>query len=945
MNPIIHKTIKMSDIDKLDFGGNREAYLQFIITEYDKMEKYFGTDKYGNIMYDDEKDSKLCIKHMKSGHHYIGYEGFTDWVDNQSKKECQIELNELLNPKPKKGIQASEEQSLIVEHVKNNKNIVVEAVAGSGKTTTVLFIAEALPSAKIYQITYNKQLKFEVREKVVARKIKNLQINTYHSLAVRFYNENAHDDIELQRIVKTNMKPRRVEPINVLIVDEVQDMTPDYYHFIHKFMRDMNFCGNIIILGDRYQGIYEFKNADGRFLTLGDQLYGKKTFVTLPLHESFRLTNKIAWFTNNVMLGSNRIVSHKVGKHPVYYYKRNTFSCHLEFGKLLTDYINSGYKADDIFVLAPSLKYVSVKKLENVLTEKGVPVYFSRSEDEGIDDEVIKGKVVFTTFHCAKGRERKICLVFGFDESYFDYCAKTKDRNVCPSELYVPVTRASEILIVIEDEKKNPLPFLKYSHNEMATIPAICANVRFMGKVRQNDNKNTNNKQSVTEHNTTVKELVSYLGQENIGRINTLMKKLIKTLQKSKIENTAEIPLTMESDRGFTELIGDLNGLVIPAYYESRTSLSKTSTLEANMKYLYDTSEESNKKFIDKYLKRIKTSLDSNEFAKYLCNGNIYMSLKQGLHSNLEQIDKYNWLTKPIMNICCKNLGTNVGDDALYEQKIGNTGHKENKFFRYSSKNYGFINIHNAIDCYDKHVLWEFKCVGSIQMEHILQLIVYAWIWEKCMAQKYGHRLYNILNIRTGEKINVEYKTELIEEIIEILFENKFSIKPKKTNAEFLLMCDNIHDHVSGNSDENLVEENSEDSLNMFLKPTKKNIKSVKKIMEDSENDTEDDYVDNSDKLSSMFTTSKKPTIKSKPILDKNHTQNSENMFSNFKKESKPVTKSNKKILDNQLDQSGEMVYNEDDDNIKELARFISNPKTEEKPPKKKVKVTVKTSK
>ena len=807
--------------------GDRASYLVWLLNEFDMLEKYFGVDKDGNIIYDEERNKKLSMAHMKKSHNYIGYDGFVDLIDGKSKLDFETELNKLTTKQSQNNvIQPSEEQSLIVKNVKDGKNIVVEAVAGSGKTTTVMFIAEALKNYKIMQITYNKQLKFEVREKVVARKIKNLNINTYHSLAVRFYDESAHDDLKLKQIVINNMKPKYIDQINVLIIDEKQDMTPDYYHFIHKFIRDMNFCGSIVLLGDRYQGVYEFKNADSRFLTLGNQLYGKNNFVTLTLQESFRVTDKIAWFVNNIMLGYNRIVSNKKAKHPVYYYKRNIFACHLEFGRILTEFMKKGYKADDIFVLAPSLKNGSpVKKLENVLVEQNVPVYFSRNEDDGIDEDVIKGKLVFTTFHQAKGRERKICLIYGFDESFFNFHARDKDRNVCPSELYVATTRASEILLVLEGERENPLPFIKYTHNEMLSLPQIRANVKFSGNIRQNDIKNGGKKESSTEHNVTVKELVSYLGQENLGRLNILVKEISKVIQKPKIETTVDIPLTMESDKGFTELVGDLNGIVIPAYFESRTT--KISALENNLKYLYSTSDDDTRNFVDKYLKDIKPFL-TDEYSHFLCNGNIYVSLDQRIRSNLKQIDKYNWLTKPIVNTCCKNLATNINENPIYEKKIGNCGIEQDRFFRYNSTLYGYINVRNIVDCYDDQVLWEFKCVTSLVIEHILQLIVYAWIWEKCMKEKNGSRKYNLLNIRTGEKINVNYDVDIIDNIMEILFENKFGKKPYISNEDFLIKCNDIYDKVQNNISE-VDYEQSDDSINMFIKPKKQIQQPIKK--------------------------------------------------------------------------------------------------------------------
>lgn len=855
-------------------AGDRASYLNWIIGEFGKLEKYFGKDDEGNIDYDEEKDKLLIMKHLKTSNPYIGYEGFADLIDGNSKKDFERELETLINPKKKeKVIQPSEEQRAIVKAVEAGQSVVVEAVAGSGKTTTVMFIAEAMPKSKVMQITYNKQLKFEVREKVVARKIKNLTINTYHSLAVKFYDETAHDDLKLKKIITNNLKPRFVDQINTLIIDEKQDMTPDYYHFIHKFIRDMGFQGTIVLLGDRYQGIYEFKNADSRFLTLGSAIYGKTHFTTLSLQESFRLTNKIAWFINNVMLGSNRIVSHKKAKHPVYYYKRNVFSSHLEFGRILTEYMKSGYKADDIFVLAPSPKFPPFKKLENVLVESNVPVYFSKQDDDGMDEEVIKGKVVFTTFHQAKGRERKICLVYGFDESYFEFHAKKKDRTICPSELYVAVSRASEILMVVEDEKANPLPFIKFTHNEMLTLPQIRTNVKFTGKIRADDQKTgTKGKKSSTEHNVTVKELVSYLGQENLGRLNTLVQSISKIAQKPKIETTVEIPLTMESDKGFTELVGDLNGIVIPAIFESLTT--KVSSLENNLKYLHATADEETRIFVDKFIKKHKPLL-KDEYSQFLCNGNLYVALKEKLRSNLEQIDKYNWLTKPIVNTCCTNLANNVKDHPLYEKPIGNCGVEQDRFFRYKSEIYGYINVRNIVDCFDDENLWEFKCVTNLTLEHILQLVVYAWIWQNCMAEKYGDRKFNLLNIRTGERINVKYESEVIDEIMEVLFENKYGEKPVISNEEFLENCSEIYEFVQNNMND--MEENPE-SASLF----KKSGKTQKQILIKNESSDDDDNsfhneMDNvleEEHESSMFTSKKNkddPNNVTK-FLDKNRT-------------------------------------------------------------------------
>ena len=60
----------------------------------------------------------------------------------------------------------SEEQQIIIDHVKNKKNVIVDACAGSGKSTTVLSMAKSLPRRKFLQLTYNSMLRHEVNDKI-----------------------------------------------------------------------------------------------------------------------------------------------------------------------------------------------------------------------------------------------------------------------------------------------------------------------------------------------------------------------------------------------------------------------------------------------------------------------------------------------------------------------------------------------------------------------------------------------------------------------------------------------------------------------------------------------------------------------------------------------------------------------------------------------------------
>ena len=60
----------------------------------------------------------------------------------------------------------SDEQRKVLDFIRSGKNVIVDACAGSGKSTTILSIAKELTGKKIRQFTYNSQLRFDVKENV-----------------------------------------------------------------------------------------------------------------------------------------------------------------------------------------------------------------------------------------------------------------------------------------------------------------------------------------------------------------------------------------------------------------------------------------------------------------------------------------------------------------------------------------------------------------------------------------------------------------------------------------------------------------------------------------------------------------------------------------------------------------------------------------------------------
>ena len=247
------------------------------------------------------------------------------------------------------------EQQKIIDAL-HNSNVLVDAVAGSGKTTTVLHIALQHSLDTILLLTYNKKLRLETKRRSIDNNITNLDVHNYHSFAVKYYDPKCHNDIMIKKHLESS--PVKVYKYTMVIIDEAQDMTELYYKLTCKIIKENNFAPKICILGDRYQSIYDFNGADNRYIIYGQELFNVNEYPwsTIKLSETFRVPHQISEFINKCALHEDRLISTKtVHVKPLYLY------CDA-FGKRLytqvLKYLNDGYSCEDIFVVAPLKSYI-----------------------------------------------------------------------------------------------------------------------------------------------------------------------------------------------------------------------------------------------------------------------------------------------------------------------------------------------------------------------------------------------------------------------------------------------------------------------------------------------------------------------------------------------------------------------------------------------------------
>ena len=720
-------------------------------------------------------------------------------------------------------IQLSEEQQCILDTVKEGHNVMVDAVAGTGKTTLILSIAREMPDTKILQLTYNASLRKDVKETVEKNEIQNLTVHTYHSLAKRYYLSTGYTDTEIRRLLFKNMPLKDVSPkYDMIVLDECQDMTLLYFQLMVKFIKDIDCNIQLLILGDYMQGLYDFKGADIRFLTMADQVWDGLTNLTTQgfqkrtMKMSFRITNQMRNFVNDVMLGEERMNACRDGSVVTYVRNSRNNISRVVYGEI-TKLLENGVNPSEIFVLGGSVKGANsnIRRLENTLVEKDVPCHVPMLEGDKIDDRVIDGKVVFSTFHSVKGRQRKYVFVVGFDNAYFRFNARTLPRDICPNTLYVAATRATEGLYLLESNNyatDRPLEFLKKSHIDMKR----CDYINFKGHhqtIFQDEEDMNINDNVVKKHRITPTELVKFISESVIETISPIIDRIF--IKETDETITLEIPSVIETKKGYFEEVSDLNGIAIPCVYYDylKEAFSETEEEFDNIprgNVLFDVIDNAidNMRMNDHiFLKEIVNSLPDKieTINDYLYVANVSVAVQETLYFKLKQIepDEYNWLTDDMVMACktrlrdvigpdCENTMPSVEDTIIHEsseeqhEKIDEylrTIFDETRQFRFTGR----------VDLISETIAWELKCTSEITIEHLVQVIIYAWLWKMrhSYTEEYEEKVFKIFNIKTGEILRLDATMEDLNTIVTTLLKGKFQEPVKKTDDEFIEDCQN----------------------------------------------------------------------------------------------------------------------------------------------------------
>ena len=688
-------------------------------------------------------------------------------------------------PKP------SAEQQIIID-ASIDHNLIINSVAGSGKTTTIMHIAKASQDDKILLLTYNAHLKNETRQRINALGLMNIECHSYHAFCVKYYREDCQNDKVILDILRTNVLPKKKFSYTFVIIDEAQDLTGMLFQLIKKIVADG--CPGedtkYAVIGDERQNIYKFKDADARFLTFADTLFPSSIpWKTLRLSESYRITPGMADYVNKCLLNENYIKSAKPEGSKVRYMICNAFDS--VFGKAakrfypyeeLTYYLNMGYEYQDFFIIAPSVQSEKspVRQFANYLTKQGIPVFVPCNDQATIrDSDILHNKIVLTTFHQTKGLERKVVIIFGFDDGYYKFHGKDENPNFCSNVLYVAATRAKEHLSILHHNTSGLFAFTNH-----AILKKVC---EYREIIKFNVKETFKTK--TTEF--TVTQLIKFMSTSTI----TKALEYLTVTELTKPGTKIEIPGKTKQGN-LMETVEEINGVVIPAIFELKKngilSIHQKNQSFANRIELSDDDEcdfsdddggdfsdddepvvSSKTPSIKNVNKTIATSgykgLSISEILFIATSWNAYTT---GYEFKISQIKNYNWLTNDAITRTNKRLSKLLKGDCEFEVNL--------------EQNMNGAIITGSIDCIeagDVNIIYEFKCVENIQSEHILQLAIYAWLYKTTTPDdEPAYYLYNVLNNNCYE---IESSIENLNEMVSHLVKMKLGGVKEITDKEF----------------------------------------------------------------------------------------------------------------------------------------------------------------
>lgn len=662
----------------------------------------------------------------------------------------------------------SDEQQSIVDAVLEGNNVIVNAVAGSGKTTTMLHVARKR-SAILYMFVYNRRLMDETKRRVKSLRLDHVRVYTFHSAARRFFPEfDGYTDQDMRMFLDTTpTSTLQVDDDVLVVVDEVQDMTPLYYSLLYALFRKRPL--QWLILGDAQQSLYAYKGATVNYLRHAPLAFeSDREWVSRDLSTSYRLTDSMANFLA-CCRGSPFIRVQKSGPR-VQLIRTDPFDSCKKIFNAFHQLLNQGYQYQDIFVLSYSVgattqRMTPVKLLAQMMTSAGIPIHAPSNDVEDTSPEVLKGKVAFCTFHQSKGRERPCVIAFGIDMGHFKSMENHLSPEVIPNTFYVALTRATDRLIVIQNWREDPLPLL-----DEQKVLEVC-DVSVPRRERP-----TELSRGASVHRTvSVGQVMKNLSDETMVQCMELLE-----IESSIVEEGGtSIPgIIRDPVSGRCEEVSDINGSVVPIVFELwHTQGARSSAVEQVLRESKGTLRARIQRMWDEMPRPFTFPLKQSTVESLLFITTYYLSVLNGYDFKWRQIRQFTWFPATALEFYCLRLANELGRQGLMTTELCF------EVFRFRPYYPRSLNITGAADVFVNDQVWEIKLKAQETPQDILQAVAYAWL----LRSKTGSIV--LYNLKNSHQYRITVTEEKRDEIIKLLLQPKTMEETQLDPGVFQQIC------------------------------------------------------------------------------------------------------------------------------------------------------------
>lgn len=627
-------------------------------------------------------------------------------------------------------------------------HIIIQAAAGTGKTTSSLAIPYFATKDRFLLLTFNNELCGNTKHRVEFDwGLENTDVYTFHGFMNRYFGT-CRNDIDLYDLLaKPNLKPNVKMPRWARVcLDEFQDANYGIYaisQLILCWQHKLYPPGpnqpptQFIIMGDTLQCLYEYSGADRRFITLAKLIYNQmpldKTmpqlnlikFTNLALTQTFRCTQPMVDFINKVMLGYIKMTSVKPGIKPQLHIC-NIFDItekHPLFRLILGLIKKARGEYGQIAIISPAVRNnQTITRLANLLTAKGVPLYISANETDAKNEKRLsQGKLVITSVHKSKGREWPYVVVLGFDDYYElrDSKSTNEDQHriesqlhqsqvwTCPDIAYVAVSRAETELHLVQ-HYMNGLP--RYINR--VELPRF---VDIQEHTKRPINKSPTKGQKPIIHKAS--EIARHMDisviRQAIGRLG--LQQLNPAGNGEQIIATPNEYITAD---GRVEDISAVNGIAVPVWYECQFRRKAPEILVMITRML---GSDNGRQFAKYYNPDWQTkSKKPSEYTvrDVLQMSNLYMGLRDGYLYLCQQMEgaSWDWISVAQLNEAARRINE-VIQRLVPESTAGKAPKLEFEKSCSDPKNH----ICGSIDLYTAMMVFEFKFKSGLVTEDVLQ--------------------------------------------------------------------------------------------------------------------------------------------------------------------------------------------------------------------------------